>query len=94
MATKKKIEITTSSGFKWKIDPAIGNDLEIIDEFTELVVGRGVNPPSNLVIKMLGEDGKKALYDHHRDKDGRVMADKVGPDLNEILNEAAKALKK
>ena len=30
MAKTKKVEITTTSGFTWEIDPEIGNDMEII----------------------------------------------------------------
>lgn len=91
---QKKIEVTAGSGFKWKVDPAVGDDLEIIDEFTGIVTGKGNTPPGELVIKILGVEGKQALYDYHRDSNGRVRASKIGPDLNDILNEAAKALKK
>lgn len=93
MATKK-IEITTESGFKVKIDPEVANDMEIIDEFTAIITGTANFVPADFVVKLIGESGKKALYEYHRNKSGRVPADKIGPDLADIMNKAAEALKK
>lgn len=95
MANKKKVEITTSSGFTWEVDPEIGNDMEVIDEFTKIVTGTADFVPADFITRLIGEDGKKALYDYHRDKKtGRVPADKVGPDLADIMNKAAEIAKK
>lgn len=95
MAKTKKVEITTTSGFTWEIDPEIGNDMEIIDEFTAIITGTADFVPAEFITKLIGEDGKTALYNHHRDKkSGRVPADKIGPDLAEIMNKAAEIAKK
>lgn len=95
MAKTKNIEITTQSGFKCKIDPIVANDMEIIDEFTQIINGTAEFVPGDFVVKLIGEPQKRALYEYHRDeKSGRVMADKVGPDLADILNQAREALKK
>ena len=93
MAKAKTHEITTSSGFKLRIDPAIANDMEIIDQFTSGVMGTANFVPQDLAIKMIGEANQKALYEYCR-VDGRVQADKVGQELNEILNKAAELFKK
>ena len=51
--------------------------------------------PAEFITKLIGEDGKTALYNHQRDKkSGRVPADKIGPDLAEIMNKAAEIAKK
>ena len=95
MAKSKLVEITTESGFTWKIDPEIGNDMEVIDEFTAIITGTANFVPADFVIRLIGEDGKKALYEYHRDKKtGRVYADKIGPDLADIMNKAAEVSKK
>lgn len=93
MATKK-IEITTASGFTVKIDPEVANDMEVIDEFTAIIQGTADFVPGDFIVKLIGENGKKALYEYHRDKNGRVPANKIGPDLADIMNKAAEALKK
>ena len=94
MAKAKTYEITTESGFKVRIDPQIANDMEIIDEFTGIVMGTANTAPGELVKKMIGEAGQKALYEYCRNENGRVLADKVGVELNDILNKAAEMLKK
>lgn len=90
----KKIEITTNSGFTVKLDPEVANDMEIIDEFSQIIKGTADFVPGDFIVKLIGEEGKKALYEFHRNKKGRVEADKIGPDLLEIMNKASEALKK
>lgn len=90
--TKK--EIKTASGFTCKIDPEIADDMEIIDKFSGLVTGKATAAPIELVREMIGEAQTSALYDHCRNKTGRVSAAKIGQELNEIMNQAAELLKK
>ena len=40
---------------------------------------------SRLVVKLLGKDGKKRLYDHLRTEDGRVPASAVESTIMELF---------
>lgn len=93
MASKKLKEITTKSGFTVAIDPAIGDDMEIIDELQNLVTGRGNASPGEVVAMMIGQEGKEAMYEHCR-VNGRVSAKKIGEELQDVMNAAVEMLKK
>lgn len=74
----------TASGFKYEIDEKTFDDMEMLDmivsvEENPLVLGK-------IIEKMLGEDGKKRLYDNLREEDGRVPIGKVNDALIEIMN--------
>ena len=76
----------TASGFKYEIDEKTFDDMEMLDmilsvEENPLVLGK-------LIEKTLGKDGKKRLYDHLREADGRVPIEKVNDALVEIMNGA------
>lgn len=93
MAKSTLKEITTSSGFTVQIDPAIGDDMEIIDELQGLVTGKGNASPREIVTMMIGEEAKNAMYEHCR-VNGRVSAKKIGEELQDIMNAAVEMLKK
>ena len=66
---RKNIE--TPSGFRWSINPAALDDLLVIEDLAALDGGDVLKVPSVLE-RLLGSDGKAALYDHLRTEDGRV----------------------
>ena len=93
MAKTKKMEITTESGFTWEIDPNIADDMELMDDIAMMAKGKGEYAPSEILVRMIGEDGKAALYEHCT-VNGRVSAKKVLPMVDEIYLAAVELLKK
>lgn len=75
---------TTTTGFKFSIDPDAIKDMEFI-ELAAAADENGLMLPKMLV-KLLGEKQKKALYDHVRNKKGRVMADDVSNEVTEMFD--------
>lgn len=68
------IEGKTTSGFEFKIEDDALNDMELLDAFMAVDAGR-ISGMQAAIIRLLGEDQKKALYDFLRDKtSGRVNA--------------------
>lgn len=96
MATKKnkKVEITTSSNFTCTLDPNVGDDMVVMDNLQRL--GRGEMMEitmAELIDKMIGEEQRKALYEHCTVND-RVSMRKVVVEADDILGKAVEALKK
>jgi len=73
----------TSSGFEFTIDEEIKDDLELLEKTVKLEQG-DMSALADVIESMLGVDGKKALYDHCRSEKGRVSAQKVFTELEEI----------
>lgn len=73
----------TSTGFEFTVDSNALNDMRMIDAIADTV---GDNPIafSNVCRLLLGEQQKKALYDH-LEENGRVPVDKVGLAIKEIF---------
>ena len=67
-------EIRTSSGFCCEIDEAAINDMELLEDLEELDRGNPLRVPCALR-RLLGEQGKRALYDHLRTESGRVSVE-------------------
>ena len=61
---------TTASGFKYSVDPALLTDMEFVELAGEVQDNGALLP--KLIKAILGEEQKKALYDHVRDDSGRV----------------------
>lgn len=81
---KKVIKGITKSGFSFEIDEDTLNDAELLEELISLDKGDATKYPE--VVKMiLGEDQKKALYDHIRNEKGRVPLDKLSNEIIEIF---------
>ena len=66
----------TASGFEFELDPAVANDMELLEDLAGWDAGNLVCVPKALE-RLLGKEQKKALYDHLRGEDGRVPTDKV-----------------
>lgn len=81
----------TASGFEFNIDPERYNDMRIIDAYAALSKDASdINALLTLSDLILGEDGKKRLYEHIAEPDGRVPADAFGRELGEIMRAAQK----
>lgn len=77
------VEGTTKSGFKFSVDPEAVKDME----FLELVGEAEANPTrlGKMYECLLGKEQKKALYDHVRNKNGRVLIDDIKNESDEIF---------
>ena len=74
----------TESGFSIELEESALDNMEVLDALSDLDEG---NPlaMSRLVVKLLGKDGKKRLYDHLRTEDGRVPASAVESAIMELF---------
>ena len=78
------ITAKTESGFSIELEESTLDNMEELDALSDLDEG---NPlaMSRLVVKLLGKDGKKRLYDHLRTEDGRVPASAVESAIMELF---------
>lgn len=89
----EKIHIQTASGFEWDMDPAVMDDMLIIEDLAALDQGDGLKM-SGLLTRLLGEDGKRSLYAHLLTEEGRVPIKAVSDALVEIFNAMGEVGKK
>lgn len=75
---------TTKSGFAYEIDDAATDDMELFEAICE-VDGGSMNAIPRVLTMLLGQEQKKALYDHLRGKNGRVKASDVFSELEDIF---------
>ena len=75
---------TTKSGFKFVIEDGVFDDMELLEALADVDKGNSAALP-DVIVRVLGEDQKKKLYDHLRDQNGRVPVSKVGAELAEIF---------
>ena len=74
---------TTKTGFKFSVDKDALMDLEFV-EAAAASEENGLLVPKVLE-KLLGEKQKTQLYDHVRNKKGRVMIDNVKDEIADIV---------
>ena len=86
------MQITTKSGFTCEIDPKVTENMELVDAMAELQGGDKL-AYSRVCLLMLGKETRAKLYDHVRDKDGRVPPQYVDRELTEIMNALGKPAK-
>lgn len=84
MAKNTMISGTTSTGFAFKVDPEAVRDMEFI-ELAAQAEDNGLILP-NMIEVLLGKKQKKALYDHVRKSNGRVLIDDVTAEIKEIFD--------
>lgn len=84
MGKNTMIHGKTTSGFEFKIDPDVIRDMEFI-ELAAGVEENGLLLPK-LIECVLGTKQKKALYDHVRNKNGRVMIDAINDEVKDIFD--------
>ena len=75
---------TTSTGFKFSIDPDAVKDMEFI-ELAADAEEKGLLLPK-MIECVLGKEQKKKLYNHVRNSKGRVMIEDVSEEIKEIFS--------
>lgn len=81
------MEGKTKSGFQYKIAASAADDMELLENLVAIDKGDITKVPA-AIDAILGEEQKKALYDHLRGEDGRVSVTKVIQELTEIFQNA------
>lgn len=84
--------IKTSRGFEYEVEDAAADDMELLDALMDADDGN-VSAIRRAMILLIGEEGKKQLYDNCRGESGRVSASAVMEEFKEILNNAPKEIK-
>lgn len=75
----------TKTGFTFKIDEEARDDMELMEAFIGMSKGDYAVVP-DIISGLLGEDQKKKLYEHCRDKKtGRVLSTKVYKEVENIM---------
>ena len=87
-----KIRGTTKSGFHFKIDTEIFDDIELLEMIRD-ADDNDITAVSGIIEKLLGRKQKRKLYDHLRNEKGIVQASLVLQTIVEIF-EQIKTLKK
>lgn len=79
---------TLKSGFEFEVADDVCDNMELLDA----VVDADENPlaVSKIVKLLLGEDQRRALYDHLRDESGRVPVLSVSNAVAEIFQSTTK----
>lgn len=90
----------TSTGFEYEFDERNLDDMRFVDVLTVVVDDNSsmldkLSGISKLLTMLLGEEQKKALYEHiGKSYDGRVPRDALENALEEIMNGAGKDAEK
>lgn len=79
------IHIQTSCGFETDINPAVLDDMLIIEDLAALDNG-DLLKISGIMTKLLGAEGKKLLYEVLQTEDGRVPVSSISEALAEIIS--------
>lgn len=77
-------KVRTASGFEMEADENRLDDMELLDAIVRLDEGDMLAMP--VVIGKICGEGKKRLYDHCREEDGRVPIEKLTTEVTEIFN--------
>lgn len=80
----------TRTGFKFTCDGRLMHNVEFLEEFAAVQKGDGLEV-FDLIRRILGEDQKKALYDHIRDEEGIVPLEAMKEELSDIFDALAEA---
>lgn len=78
-------EVITASGFAVDIDEAVLDDIELLDMLMETSKDNVRHLPA-ILGKLLGEEGKRRLYEHVRTPEGRVPYGAIDRELTEIFS--------
>lgn len=72
------------NGFKYEVDEAVLDDMELIDAIAGAQTG---NPAmvSGVVLSLLGKEQRDKLYEHVRGENGRVSATEIVEIVAEIF---------
>jgi len=71
-------------GFIYEVDTIVLDDMELMDA---IAAAQGEDPLqiSTVVLKVLGKEQRKKLYDHLRTEDGRVPTEAVSEIVGKIM---------
>ena len=83
---------TTTTGFNFNVDDEIRDDMELLEGLIAIDNG-DLQALPKVLMSILGQKQKDALYDHCRSEKGRVSSTKVMSELKEIFESADKELK-
>lgn len=78
-------EVKTSTGLEISVNESAIDDMELLELVGKINEGEVFRYPQ-LAEKLLGEDGKKRLYDHIR-VDGRVPIGAFDTEITEIMGQ-------
>ncbi len=79
----------TKSGFHFELDDDVMENMELLDALSEL--GETSGAASRVVVRLLGKQQRKALYDHIRDENGIVRPAKVMEEISDIFEALGQA---
>lgn len=85
-----KVEIKTSTGFECELDQDAMDDMEL-SELMDTIIDDQADPlrkmhaVTHIAEKILGKEGKTALYEHCRNEAGRVPTKRVYEEISEII---------
>ena len=89
-------EIVTKTGFECEVDSEAVDDMEFFEKLAEMTESDAkavINMPK-IVRALIGEEQKKALYDHCRNAAGRVPVKAVEDEIGDIMNGLSESKKK
>lgn len=78
------MKITTWSGFSCDLPDAALDNMELVDALAEMQSESDTLAVSRVLRLLLGNDNRKALYDHLR-VDGRVPIEAVTAEISDIF---------
>lgn len=78
------MKITTRSGFSCDLPDATLDNMELVDALAEMQSDSDTLAVSSVLRLLLGNDNRKALYDHLR-VDGRVPIEEVTAEISDIF---------
>lgn len=78
------LEGKTKAGFKYKVPDSSLDNMELVDALAE--IDKNPLAISKVVVMLLGEEQKQAMYDFYRTKKGNVPVDKISDAIGEIFN--------
>lgn len=78
------MNINTSSGFAAEIADDVLDDIELFEDLVELDK-KNISVMPGALKRILGDEGKKRLYEHCRTESGRVPMTSVMKEVGEII---------
>ncbi|MBP2057014.1 hypothetical protein J2Z60_000176 [Lactobacillus colini] len=82
---KQYFEGVTKTGFRYHVERDVIDDMELIDLLADLEDG-SISALPKILVKLLGEKQKRALYDHCKDKmSSRIPSSKVMSEIQDIM---------
>lgn len=78
------MKITTQSGFTCELPENAADNMELVDALAEMQGDSDILAVSRVLRLLLGNDNRKALYDHLR-VDGRVPIEAVTAEISDIF---------